>query len=531
MQLLSHFFLVVLALATLISGLGYDPLTAFIPGGGQYILPSVLVGVLLFMVVRRCQHLEGQITAAVARLETLEGQRRVTSTRLQSVTAEAAQLAAQMTVLRRMTAQQELLLPARLLLAQGCCEEAVNLLQEAVTSQPESVEATWLLGEALFRRKRYAEALPHMIVGLDTSDDRRLALVAQCEQALGRYAEAETHLEQLITLRGEPRQDDLMALGMVQAELDPERAQKTLRQALALNPYNSVTRYQLIELDIRTGSYAQAIELATEGLQRNPADVGCFVSRAEAYFRRGHTEDEKHILDDLATAQVRNQKDYNIYRLRGALHQRRASRMRHAAESQQGLHEALDAYEDGLANVPPKFHAHLLAAESRVLLQLKRFDEAARRAQRAVNHYPRHVSNHLALAFAQLAIKQWEAAAETADRGMQWAGWGGRVWLTAIGIFADACGGAKPSDTRQRCAALATDLKGDTRRFALSESWQVVRDVLCEFADRNTGPGGALVMDTIALLEQTMTSGQYMGRWVDGKRMEARRATSPAAEA
>ncbi len=142
MQLLLHFFLVVLALATLISGLGYDPLTAFIPSGGQYILPSVLVGVLLFMVVRRCQHLEGQITAAVARLETIEGQRRVTSTRLESVTAEAAQLAAQMAVLRRMTAQQELLLPARLLLAQGCCEEAANLLQEAVASQPESVEAT-----------------------------------------------------------------------------------------------------------------------------------------------------------------------------------------------------------------------------------------------------------------------------------------------------------------------------------------------------------------------------------------------------
>jgi tetratricopeptide (TPR) repeat protein len=320
-------------------------------------------------------------------------------------------------------------------------------------------------------------------------------------------------LLRLIEVRGEPCQDDLVALGVVQSELDPGRARDTLLQVLTLNPYNSVARYQLIELETRAGAYERAIALATEGLTRNPADVGCCVSRAEAYFRRGNIEDEACILEDLATAQAKNRKDYNIYRLRGALHQRRASRTKDAVESQRMLHQAMTAYEDGLANVPPKFHAHLLAAESRVLLQLKRFDDAATQAQRAVDHYPGHVSNHLALAFARLACRQWKEAAQAADRGMQWAGWGGRVWLTAIGLFANTFAAGDPLALRQKCAALATDLKADDKRFALSESWSAVRDVLRKAAATATDSRGALVTDTIALLERAMTPEQYRRQW------------------
>jgi hypothetical protein len=154
------------------------------------------------------------------------------------------------------------------------------------------------------------------------------------------------------------------------------------------------------------------------------------------------------------------------------------------------------------------------------LLQLKRFEEATVQAQRAVDHYPGHVSNHLALAFAKLASRQWRAAALTAERGMQWAGWGGRVWLTAISLFANAMLGSETSTLRQKCAALATDLATDDRRFALSETWDVVREVLQKTADSAADARGALVADTIALLERTLTPEQYRRRWVDAKGIE-----------
>jgi tetratricopeptide (TPR) repeat protein len=429
--------------------------------------------------------------------------------------SDVTQLTKLVHVLQQSVHEQETLLPGRLLLLQQRYDEAVQVCQQMVEHQPLSPEAHWLLGEALTGAKRFADALPHLQAGLQSTNAHRLSLLAQCEQILGHYAEAETHLLQLIAVRGETRQEDLMALGAVQNELEPSRAIATLSQALELNPYNSAARYQLIGLMMRTGQYDPAIDLATDGLTRNPADISCFVSRAEGHFWRGHLEDEKAILHDLMLAQAKNRKDYNIYRLRGALYQRQANRAGNLAERQHALHQTLETYEEGLANIPTKFHAHLLAAKSRVLLQLERFDEAAHVAQRAVEHHATHVSNHLALAIARLAAGQWQAAVQAAERGMQWAGWGGRVWLTAIGVFAHACAGRNPLALRQRCTTLAAELAAGDRHFTLSESWSVIRDRLQKATGGSAGPGRLLVHDTIALLEQNLTPEQYQRTWGD----------------
>jgi tetratricopeptide (TPR) repeat protein len=513
MWLLPYILLVLVILSVFIGGIGYDPFVPVFPVGGAYVLPSVLAVALLTTMLRRSQRLEKRVLAVLEALTTVQEQQHTTHGRDAAAVAHTAMLSAEIQQLRRDMAYSESLLPGKLLLLQRRYDDAAKIFQEALASHADNLEARWLLGEALFAMKRYADALPHLLAGLVADNVYRLTVIAQCEQTLGRYAEAEGHLLRLIAMRGEPRQDDLIALGAVQSELDPERARATLTQALHLNPYNSVARYQLIDLEIRLEAYERAIALATEGLTRNPADVGCCVSRAEAYYRRDHSEDERHILADLATAQVKNRKDYNIYRLRGALYQRRASRAADPVQGEQALHDALEVYEDGLRNVPPKFHAHLLAAQSRVLLQLKRFDEAIAQAQRAVDHYPGHVSNHLALAFAHLASRQWQAAALAAERGMQWAGWGGRVWLTAIGLFANAFIGSEASALRQQCMGLVTDLTTDDRYFALSENWDVVREVLQKTAESAADSRGALVMDTIALLERTFTPEQYRRRW------------------
>ena len=254
-------------------------------------------------------------------------------------------------------------------------------------------------------------------------------------------------------------------LATVQSELEPTRARQTLLRALTLNPYNSAVRYQLIDLELRLGAYEQAIELATEGVTRNPADVSCCVSRAEAYFRRGRSEDEERLLRDLATAQAKNRKDYNIYRLRGALYQRRASRARQPTEAHRSLHQALEAYAEGIAVVPPKFYAHFW--RYRVgCLQLKRFDEAVAQAQRAVEHSPGHVGNHLALAFARLAARQWHAAAQAAKKGCR--GPVGRQNLvTAVGCWPAPALVTSPP-LRQRCRTGGC-LEADAKRFTPSE--------------------------------------------------------------
>lgn len=491
------------------SGFGFNPLTAILPGVTPLLLPGVCLVVLLFMHMTQTHAL----TQALTRAETDREAWRDVATRQEAMQHTVTQLTEAVHTAQQTLGEHETLLPGRLFLLQRRYEEAVKTLQQNIEQLPTSLDARWLLGEALFGLKRYTEALPHLQAGLATENAHRLALTAQCEQALGHYEDAEQRIVRLIEVRGEARQEDLVTLGSIQSALDPQRAADTLEHALGLNPLNSAARYQLIDLKMRIGAYEEAIELATEGLERNPTDIGCFVSRSEALFRRGWAEDEKDILHDLMLAQAKNRKDYNIYRLRGALHQRQASRADNAADIRQALQHALEAYEEGLRNVPGKFQAHLLAAESRILLQLHRFSESVKTAQRAVEHHPGHVSNHLALALAQLAARQWRPATRTTEKGMQWAGWGGRIWLTAISIFAHTCAGTDPRTLRAQCTALATELDGDKRDFTLSETWETVRDVLRETTNDIADINGTLVRDTIAMLESTMSPSEYRHTW------------------
>jgi tetratricopeptide (TPR) repeat protein len=456
------------------------------------------------------------------RIEGLQHDLQATVAQLEHLVTETSGLSASVQTVQISVAEQHVLMPAKVLLVQERYEEAAHLLQDTLERYPDSQEGQWLRGEALLGLKRPAEALPHLRAGLLHDDTHRLSLLAQCEQALGHYADAERHLLRSVALRDTPRPQELVALGMAQIEVAPERAATTFAQALALNPYNSAARYQLIALRMRTGMYDEAIALASEGLERNPSDIGCFVCRAEALYRRGYREDDAAILSDLNLARAKNRRDYNIYRLWGALHQRQANHATIPAHQRQALQRAIEAYEQGLAHVPAKFQAHLLAAESRIYLQLKDSKNAVSMAQRAVDHAPSHVSNHLALALSLLADGNWRRAAQAAANGLPWAGWGGRIWLTAISIFAHVCTGAEPATLRQACTTLANELAVDGRHFELSETWEVVRDVLMETTGNATQAGRALTLDTIALLEHARSPEAYRRLWGAEKEQETR---------
>jgi tetratricopeptide (TPR) repeat protein len=477
-------------------------------------LPGLLLAALALTLMRAMASIQQQGQQSHSELmHTLKTEMPTNAARVDELQRRLHRLSTITQGLKSVQAEQTLLLPARVSILQKRYDDAIKWLQSTVEQHPESTEARWLLGEALVGHKRHAEALPHLRAGLVEEDVHRLSLIAQCEQSLGYFTDAEKHLVRLIEMRGDLRQQDLVALGVVQSELEPQRATSTLSQALDLNPFNSAARYQLIELRMRLGDYDAAIDLATDGLERNRADIGCYVSRADARFCRGALEDEQAILNDLDVAQSKNRRDYNIYRLRGALYQRRASHIEHAAERRRVLQEAVEAYEEGLRHVPPKFQAHLLAAESRVFLQLNRFEEAIKAAQAAVRHASGHVSNHLALALAQLAAGQWHAAVQAADQGLQWAGWGGRIWLTAIDIFASACAGIDPNSLRPKCDLLALELAGDKRHFELNETWSVIREVLHKKQTHVGKRGEMLIHDTIGLLEHTMPPQVYQQAW------------------
>jgi tetratricopeptide (TPR) repeat protein len=519
MQLFQRVLFTICVLTILASGLGYDPLARTVAGIAPYTLPCLLLAlVILCQSAASTRLVQQQGRAMRHRIEALKHDLQTTAAQIDGLAAETSRLSASLQTVQQNVAEQHSLMPARVLLLQERYEEAAQALQAILECFPASQEGHWLRGEALLGLKRPAEALSHLRTGLVHDDTHRLSVLAQCEQTLGHHADAEQHLLRSMALRETPRSHELVTLGMAQVEVAPERASATFAQALALNPYNSAARYQLMALSMRAERYDEVIALASEGLEHNPADTGCFVCRAEALYRRGHGEDQAAILGDLSLARAKNRRDYNIDRLWGGLHQRQAIEATSPTHRRQALLQAIEAYEQGLAHVPAKFHAHLLAAESRVYLQLQDSKNAVKMAQRAVDHAPSHVSNHLALALAHLADCNWRQAAQAADRGLPWAGWGGRVWLTAITIFAHICAGSEPATLRQSCTSLANALAADTRHFELSETWGVVCDILSAMTDHTTPAGGVLMRDTIALLEHTISPEAYRLTW--GTEME-----------
>ena len=119
------------------------------------------------------------------------------------------------------------------------------------------------------------------------------------------------------------------------------------------------------------------------------------------------------------------------------------------------------------------------------------------------------------MALARLAAGQWRSSAQAAEQGLPWAGWGGRIWLTAISIFAHACGGAEPDTLQEQCVDLCSEIGSASRRFELSDTWNVVREVLSDTRSKATASGHDLVRDTIALLEHAISPDDYRRTWGD----------------
>jgi len=269
MQRLAYMLLILGVLGSLISGLGAVLRLWFVPALPLVVLVLLATLGCLSILLRRLQRLEQGMSQTQVHSQVLQAQFQDASGHLETMAAEVQQYTQALRDLQQAMTRSEWLWSGKLLLSQRRYDEAIKMFQEALIRVPEHPSLHWALGEALYGARRYAEALPHVRTGLVTDDARQLALLAQCEQALGHYPEAEAHLLRILEVRGETRQDDLMALATVQSELEPARARQTLLRALTLNPYNSAVRYQLIDLELRLGAYERAIELATEGVTRS----------------------------------------------------------------------------------------------------------------------------------------------------------------------------------------------------------------------------------------------------------------------
>jgi tetratricopeptide (TPR) repeat protein len=279
-------------------------------------------------------------------------------------------------------------------------------------------------------------------------------------------------------------------------------------------PRNSPIRYELIKIEIDTGNYDAAVEVASEGYRLNERDAGCLVGRAEARLRRGRAEDEADVLKDLEQAEKIHRRDANLYRLRGELWLRRANRTEDPGDRERMLKEALTAYDAGIANIRAGWlQASLLSSKSRVLLLLQDYDGAAAAAKAAVETAPGHVGNHIALALARLAAAKWQPAVLAADAGQNVGGWAGRIILAAVRIIGLAMAGVEPQDLSPNCKVLADEFEHSVGKFTPQETWTVVREAVSKKVAALGGSGAQLITDTIRLLEGQTSASEFRGKW------------------
>jgi tetratricopeptide (TPR) repeat protein len=226
---LQRSLLMLFVLSLLISGFGYDPLSSLIPALAPFMLPGLFLAALAWTLLRGMASAQQQWQQSTGDIrQALQTATETRISQFDEMQRRLNRLGATTQNLQVAQAEQASLLPARVSLIQKRYDDAITWLQDAVEQWPESTEARWLLGEALVGNRRHAEALPHLRAGLVEEDVRRLSLIAQCEQGLGYYTDAEKHLLRLIEMRGDLRQQDLVTLGMVQSELEPQRAAITL---------------------------------------------------------------------------------------------------------------------------------------------------------------------------------------------------------------------------------------------------------------------------------------------------------------
>ena len=162
---------------------------------------------------------------------------------------------------------------------QETVEEAASLARRAVELSPDDAAAHRVLGELLFLQGRYQEAADHYLAGLTRNQDGHLLLTACLRRdlgdayyMLGRFEEAEREYGAALACGGDQPYCHLW-LGWAKQQLgDPRGAMSEFERACDLAPEWHEAHYAAGQLNCALGSYERARESLARSLSLYPPD-------------------------------------------------------------------------------------------------------------------------------------------------------------------------------------------------------------------------------------------------------------------
>ena len=217
----------------------------------------------------------------------------------------------------------------------GKADEAIKTIRAIIDEDPTIGDAHFGLGNVLYRARRFPEALEAFTKALELKPDDSFAVinVANCYQAMGRYAEAEKLVlgqiargfedSQLYFLLGNikvhagqpdkaiayfekcleknPRSaSSENALGAVYlnrgASGDDALAEEHLAAAAAINPTLMSLRFNTAQLREKQGRLAEAVDLYIQEIQDAPKSYKALYNLSRVYRQMGRVDEELETL-------------------------------------------------------------------------------------------------------------------------------------------------------------------------------------------------------------------------------------------
>ncbi len=285
---------------------------------------------------------------------------------------------------------------ARFLLSQRRWDEAARELKTAVAQEPENRQAQKMYGQLLLAMKEYSAA------------------AEQLERALAQpQPETAERVELLLQLAEAYR-------GLGQRD----RAQKSLEQALQIQPQNVTIYRDLGQLALDARDFLQAIRLFEQALGNATPDErpSLQVLLAQAYLAQGDLDRAEQILQRVLTEK---EPPEEAYLWAGELYQRRGEEQQALEQYRQGFEKAISwSVKEQLAQriltlTPEDVKTRLALAD--LYRQMRNFQAAGEQFRTIVERWPDSIEAWRGLGEALLALGQYSAAAEAFQQALPFA--------------------------------------------------------------------------------------------------------------
>lgn len=280
------------------------------------------------------------------------------------------------------------------LLTLGKFDEAERAFRRAIELREDWTLPMTSLGGLLIQKNNFAEAETTLNKAVELDAQNFPAFVALTELRLKQKAapvvlkELLTKLQNL-TAKANPTASIWAARGAIESALNDQiAAKKSLINALAIEPKNSLALTTRTEISLAEGDYARAINEAKMLLQISPNSTGAKILLARVYAESGNRAEALKTLD------ATDATDLNVKALRNAIT---------AADDSAGVAELENQLEKDQKNAT-------ILGRLCILLRTENPSRALNYCRRAAEAEPSNVSHAVGFGAALVQAKQFENA-------------------------------------------------------------------------------------------------------------------------